>query len=177
VEADDRGVTETIATVVLVGVVLVVAVTVGTVVFSEADSAGEVAPNAAFSVDTCRSCPSVADPAPGSTTNFVNVSFEAGQPIPADRLSVTVDGTTVFDADETGPDAYAQPANYDGAGDNDLRWSSDRVKAGERLVLEDDADAEPAPENRFSPGDTVRVVWTDADGERSIVLHETTIPG
>jgi hypothetical protein len=170
-------VTETVATVALVGVVLLVAVTVGSVVFSEADDARATAPTAAFGVDSCRSCPSVADPAPGSTTNFLNVTFEAGEPIPAERLSVTVDGRTVFDADETGPAAYAQPANYDGAGDNDLRWSSDRVQAGERLVLEDDADAEPAPENRFSPGDTVRVVWTDRDGERSFVLHETTIPG
>ena len=174
VNGGDRAVTSTVATVLLVAVVLLVGAVVASVAFDQAEDVSEPPPNAAFTIDTCRSCPSIADP--GDTTNYVNVTFETGDPIPAARLSVVIDGTTVFDPTATGPAAYAEPANYDGAGPNALRWSSDRITAGERVVLEDDADGDPNPADRFSAGSTVRVVWTPASGDRSFVLAEQEIP-
>lgn len=173
--SDDRAATSVVGTILLVAVVVIVAGVVATTVFSVANEVEDPPPRAAFSIETCHLCSSIADPVPGERTNSVNVTYETGPKIPAERLSVTLDGTVLFDPSETGAAAYTQPANYDGAGPNSLRWSSDEVTAGERVVLEDDADDESDPADRFRPGGTVRVVWTPPDGDRSFVLAESVI--
>jgi len=174
VHEDSRGVTSAVGTVLLVAIVVLLGATVSVAVFTQVENVNEPPPNAVFTIDTCQSCPSIADP--GDTTNFVNVTFETGSAIPAERLSIVIDGATVFDPTKTGGAAYNQPANFDGRGDNDLRWSSDTVTAGERVVLEDDADNEPAPENQFSPGSAVKVIWTAESGDNSVILAEQQIP-
>jgi hypothetical protein len=158
----------------LVGVVVLLAATVAVYAFAQGNTVDRPAPETSFAVDTCASCPSLADPGAGSTTNFVNVGYTQGETLPAAAVEVDVDDSLVFDASETGPDAYGQPANYDGAGSNQLRWSSSRIGAGDRLVLEDDADAESGP-NEFSDGARLRIVRDTPDTDRSFVLYETTL--
>jgi FlaG/FlaF family flagellin (archaellin) len=170
----DRAATSVIGVALLVGIVVLLAATVAVYTFAQGNAVDRPAPEASFAVDTCASCPSLADPVAGSTTNFVNVTYTQGEPLPAAAIEVYVDDSLVFDASETGSDAYGQPANYDGAGSNQLRWSSSRIGAGDRLVLEDDADAESGPDE-FSDGAHLRIVWDTPDTDRSFVLYETTL--
>lgn len=158
----------------VVSITVILAAVVGGFVFIEGRQQTASPPTAVFDIRTCEDCPSVAASDPGARTNIVNVTFESGNTIPAGRLSIQVDDTTVFDPTKTGGAAYTEPANYESAGANDLRWSSDTVAAGERLVLEDDADGDP-PAQEFHDGDVVKIVWDPPNGEESFVLARHTI--
>ena len=162
------------------GVLLLVAVTVviGSVLSVFALGIGESttqpAPQAQFEVETCTDCQSLAladDPSRSGTTNFLNITFTHGESLDAENVAIYLDGALLFDPSESGTAAYRQPANYDGAASNDLRWSSDTIVAGEQLVLEDDADAS-ASEPVFRDGQVVRVVWTNPDSGEAFVLIE-----
>jgi hypothetical protein len=157
-------------TVIVAGLLSVFALQIG-------DSATRSAPTAEFEIDTCSGCGSLAladDPSRSGTTNFLNITFTQGETLGAENVDVYLDGAILFDPSKTGSDAYYQPANYDGAASNDLRWSSDQISAGERLVLEDDADA-GASEPVFRDGQVVRVVWTQPDTGEAYVLVERTL--
>jgi flagellin-like protein len=172
--AAERGASSVVGILLLVGVTVVVAGVLSVLALGIGESVTEPAPEAEFEVETCSDCPSFAladDPSRSGTTNFLNVTFTHGETLDAENVAVSLDGEILFDPSETGKAAYNQPANFDGAGTNDLRWSSDRITAGERLVLEDDADA-GAGEPVFRNGQVVRVVWTHPDSGETYVLIE-----
>jgi len=165
-----RGASSVIGTLLLVAVTVIVAAVLSVFALQLGESVQQPAPDAEFTVDTCADCASLADPGSG-TTNFLNITFTHGETLDAANVAVYLDGALLFDPSETGPAAYNEPANYDGAGTNDLRWSSDRITAGEQLILEDDADASAA-EPVFRDGQVVRVVWTGPESGESYVLIE-----
>jgi FlaG/FlaF family flagellin (archaellin) len=168
---ETRAATSAIGVVLLVAITVLLAGIVAVFAFAKGDQVNEPAPEAVFDIETCDSCPSLADPGPDSTTNFINITYTQGERLQASQVQVKLSGELILDPSKTGPAAYAEPANYDGAGDNNLRWSSDTLVAGDRLVLEDDADAD-AGSDEFQSGETLRVVWTSPDSGEAYVLVE-----
>ena len=166
-----RGTSSVIGVLLLVAVTVVVAGVLSVFALQLGENTTNPAPQAQFEIETCTMCASLADPGSGETTNFLNITFTHGETLDADQVDVYLDGEWLFDPSETGPSAYNQPANYDGAGTNDLRWSSDEIVAGERLILEDDAD-KSASEPVFQDGQIVRVVWTNPESGEAFVLVE-----
>ena len=164
---EQRGSSSVIGVLLLVAVTVVVAGVLSVYALQLGENIKNPAPQAQFEVETCTMCGSLADP--GDTTNFLNITFTHGDSLNADQVDVYLDGEWLFDPSETGKNAYNQPANYDGAGTNDLRWSSDEIVAGEQLILEDDAD-KSATEPVFQDGQVVRVVWTNPESGESYVL-------
>jgi flagellin-like protein len=164
---EQRGSSSVIGVLLLVAVTVVVAGVLSVYALQLGENVKNPAPQAQFEVETCTMCGSLADP--GDTTNFLNITFTHGGSLNADQVDVYLDGAWLFDPSETGENAYNQPANYDGAGTNDLRWSSDEIVAGEQLILEDDAD-KSATEPVFQDGQVVRVVWTNPESGESYVL-------
>jgi len=171
---DTRAATSVIGVILLVAITVLLAGVVAVFAFAEGDKVKEPAPETAFDVETCDSCPSLADPGPDSITNFINITYTQGERLQASQVQVKLNGELIFDPSKTGEAAYAEPANYDGAGDNDLRWSSDTLVAGDRLVLEDDADAD-AGSDEFQSGETLRVVWTSPNSGEAYVLVEVEL--
>ncbi|MFC6976611.1 type IV pilin [Halomicroarcula sp. GCM10025709] len=172
-----RGASSVIGVLLLVGVTVVVAGLLSVLALQIGDSVTRSAPTAEFEIGTCSNCQSLAladDPSRSGTTNFLNVTFTNGETLDAEHVAVYLDGEILFDPSKTGSAAYYQPANYDGAASNDLRWSSDQITAGERLILEDDADAS-ATEPVFRDGQVVRVVWTNPDSGEAYTLVERTL--
>lgn len=168
---DQRGASSVIGVLLLVAVTLIVATVLSVFALGLGEDVDTPAPQAEFEIDTCTMCASLADPGPSETTNFLNITFTHGDTLDAEQVDVYLDGELLFDPSESGPSAYYQPANYDGAGKNDLRWSSDEIVAGERLILEDDADKSPT-EPVFQDGQVVRVVWTNPESGEGYVLVE-----
>jgi flagellin-like protein len=168
---EQQGASSVIGVLLLVAVTVVVAGVLSVFVLSIGEDANSPAPQAQFEIDTCTMCASLADPGPSETTNFLNITFTHGDTLNAEQVDVYLDGEWLFDPSETGPSAYNQPANYDGAGNNNLRWSSDEILAGEQLILEDDADKSPS-EPVFQDGQVVRVVWTNPESGESFILVE-----
>jgi FlaG/FlaF family flagellin (archaellin) len=171
---DTRAATSAIGIILLVAITVLLAGVVTVFAFAEGNQVNEPAPEAVFDVETCASCQSLADPGPDSTTNFINITYTQGEHLQASQVQVKLDGELIFDPSKTGRAAYAEPANYDGAGNNDLRWSSDTLVAGEQLVLEDDADAD-AGSNEFQSGETLHVVWTAPNSGDAYVLVEVEL--
>ncbi|MFC7077480.1 type IV pilin N-terminal domain-containing protein [Haloarcula halophila] len=172
-----RGASSVIGVLLLVGVTVIVAGLLSVFALQIGDSATRSAPTAEFEVDTCTDCGSLAladDPSRSGTTNFLNITFTHGETLDAENVAVYLEGQILFDPSKTGSAAYYQPANYDGAASNDLRWSSDQIAAGEQLILEDDADAS-ATEPVFREGQVVRVVWTQPDTGESYTLVKRTL--
>jgi len=165
-----RGESSVIGTLLLVAVTVIAASVLSVFVLQLGESTQQPAPQAEFTADTCSDCASLADPGSG-TTNFLNITFTQGDTLEAENVLVYLDGNVLFDPSKTGAAAYNQPANYDGAGPNDLRWSSDQITAGERLILEDDADADSG-KDIFQDGQVVKVVWTNPESDESYVLIE-----
>ena len=167
----DRGSSSVVGILLLVAVTVVIAGVLSVFALQLGEDVRTPAPQAQFEIDTCTLCASLADPGPDERTNFLNITFTHGEPLDADQVDVYLDGEWLFDPSETGPSAYNQPANYDGAGPNTLRWSSDEIVAGEQLILEDDADKSDT-EPVFQDGQVVRVVWTNPDSGEAFVLVE-----
>jgi FlaG/FlaF family flagellin (archaellin) len=172
-----RGASSVVGIVLLVGVVVIVGATLSVFALDVTESADASPPQGSFDVETCHLCESlaVANRPGGGTTNFINITYTDGETMAAENVLVTLDGDVIFDPSKTGKAAYTEPANWDGAGTNQLRWSSTSIQAGEVLILEDDADGTNDPTDKFADGDTIRVVWQSPDGDTATVLVEHTI--
>lgn len=171
----DRGASSVVGALLLVAVTVVAGATVAVFALDIAESEQDTAPTGSFEIETCNLCGSLADPESGERTNFINITYTNGETLDAENVRVTLDGTVLFDPSKTGQAAYEEPANYDGAGPNQLRWSTRSIEAGDRLILEDDADDESTPATKFSEGQTIRVVWYSPDSDQTAVLTKRTI--
>lgn len=125
---EHRGQAEVIGTVLMVGIVVIIAATVGTLIFGldiVQDGERAVAPQVTFE----------------ATADNGNVTIEhrSGDTLDMEEITVLVDGEE-FDED----------------------LPEDRWTSGQSVTIEVD------------PGDTIRIVWNDADGDESDVIYRYT---
>ena len=140
----------------VIGVILMIAITVilggliGTFVLGLGDPLSDRPPNGQFSVE-------YSDSGDGyvNDNDWVNVTHEGGDAFEPDRVRVVVGGTDV-----------------DGVANN---WS-ERVTAGDTLVITDSATDEYATTGDIRAGDRVSVIWRSPRTDRTVVLFEAEGP-
>jgi hypothetical protein len=108
----------------------------------------------------------LADPEYGQQTHFIKITYTYGETLDAENVRVTLDGTVLFDPLKAGQTACEEPGSYDGDGTDQFRWSTQSIKIGDLLILEDDTDAASTPGEKFSEGQTIRDVWYSSNSSR-----------
>ncbi|AFK21380.1 type IV pilin (plasmid) [Haloferax mediterranei ATCC 33500] len=130
---ESRAVSPVIGVILMVAITVILAAVIGTFVLGLGDQVGNSAPQASFSFDY-----------DGAET--VTITHESGDPIDADRVSVTGDGV---DSSAT------------------VSWTDDTINAG------DSADVTTSS-NPLTGGETIRVIWTSESGSTSATLQKWT---
>ncbi|WP_435335460.1 type IV pilin [Haloarchaeobius sp. TZWWS8] len=147
---DDDALSPVIGVVLMVAVTIVLSAAVGAFVLDIGTEVTQKSPSMVveynMSVD-------------GAGTDSVELAHAGGDTVDAERLLVTVGGTTVYDSgsDETGGTNMALTTN---------EWTGD-VTSGKTLVIEETGG------NPITPGKRVLVVWNK--GSKSFVLSQRTL--
>ena len=147
---DDDAVSPVIGVILMVAITVILAAVIGTFVLGLGDQVGETAPQASFNFEF------------GSTPAgqaMVDITHDGGDSIDATSasLNTTVDGTEVVDdADLTYED--------------DNAWKQvGTASAGSSVNVTDTA-------NAAWSGQSIRVVWTNANGDNSATLGKADAP-
>lgn len=170
---DRRAVPSVLAVVLLIALVIVLSAAVGGFLLDVAERETREVPAVAVEFD--RTTATV----DGEPVTAVRVAHRGGSVLEEAGISVTVDGRRAWGVD--GGDAGGV---WDGAGTVDsgdtvtVVAASDALAGGEAYDYDATAetlDAGPETGVGLEPGDRVRVVWTDPDGGKTVVLAETRL--
>ncbi|WP_396613492.1 type IV pilin (plasmid) [Haloferax sp. S1W] len=141
---DDDAVSSVLGVVILIVISLTLAAIIGVFVFNSSDEISDEKPDASFEFEF----------EDDASTPRLTIRHDSGAPVPADQLTVTVDGTNV----SLSP-GYDYEQSFSGT-----------VETGTTAVVTKES-AGPAWD-----GEAVRVVWTSNAGSETAVLEETTAP-
>ena len=198
-DADSRGVTSVLGTVLMVGVTVLLAAAVGGATLVVADKVQNPPP--AVTIETDQRVGVVVETngfngtAPSAQANrSVTFAHIGGASVDPDRLSVTVNGYPAYDVFDPANPGYATVARaparsrfgagtrlrvvvygrvYTDGSESPSGLPSFFHNSGTLKRSLDDPNAHRA--NELRPGDTVRLVWTSPSGLNSYVLVEHTV--
>jgi flagellin-like protein len=149
--SDEDAVSPVIGVILMVAITVILAAVIGTFVLGLGSQTAS-APQAQFTFGED-------DDAFGAGGDALNITHDGGDSIPADTLSVQVNGDALWDGSAT-PQAQADP---DGDGNNEISttntagWSSGDLSAGNQLVI---AESGTDTGDYIVSGNTARVIWS-----------------
>ena len=194
-DADSRGVTSVLGTVLMVGVTVLLAAAVGGATLVVADKVQNPPP--AVTIETDQRVGTVVetndfngtDPS-AQANRSVTFAHIGGASVDPDRLSVTVNGYPAYDVFDPANPGYATvaraPARSTFSAGTRLRvvvygyvnnTKSPPTLFNNPSTLKTDVTDQRQSQraNELRPGDTVRLVWTSPSGLNSYVLVEHTV--
>jgi len=180
--SDNRGAASVIGVILLVAVTVVLAGVAGVYAMGFSDEPTPVPPQGSFAFDyqpdsdTASFMPN--DSSVGSDT--LTVSYRGGEPIPSDRVNVTVYG-----AKEVAPDGTIEGTNLtfepDAYGGGNLFSTTNTVTAGDSYTISDldfissDGNGVLGERRNLDLSEaTVRVYWVSKDGDNGAVIARWT---
>lgn len=194
-DADSRGVTSVLGTVLMVGVTVLLAAAVGGATLVVADKVQNPPP--AVTIETDQRVGTVVETnkfngtAPSAQANrSVTFAHIGGASVDPDRLSVTVNGYPAYDVFDAASPEYATVARAPARSTFDAgtrlrvvvygyvnNTKSPPTLFNNPSTLKTDVTDQRQSEraNELRPGDTVRLVWTSPSGLNSYVLVEHTV--
>lgn len=194
-DADSRGITSVLGTVLMVGVTVLLAAAVGGATLVVADQVQNPLP--AVTIETDQRVGTVVETnefngtAPSAQANrSVTFAHIGGASVDPDRLSVTVNGYPAYDVFDPANPGYATvaraPARSTFSAGIRLRvvvygyvnnTKSPPTLFNNPSTLKTDVTDQRQSQraNELRPGDTVRLVWTSPSGLNSYVLVEHTV--
>lgn len=193
---DDDAVTSVVGIVLMVAVAVLVASVISVFVLDIAESSTQDAPQADFSGEQVNDT-TVDGNDETAAYKTLTVTHTGGDTLPASQVSVTVDGDTAYGYRQGSSKLFIEPI-WEGDGEIDA-GSSVTVIAGTNAMDDEDFSTGGAYEydiylngrglvpqetggagefednTQLRTGETVRVAWESATGERGLVLFEYDI--
>ena len=142
---EKRAVSPVIGVILMVAITVILAAVIGTFVLGLGDQVSQSAPQAQFTFEF----------SDDSTNETIEITHDGGDAIEADQLKISVAGSTAWD-NSTGASAPWSATTS---------WSGD-VTAGSALVLEASSDS-------ISSGDSVRVIWTSSNSDKTATVGQS----
>ena len=161
---DDEAVSPVIGVILMVAITVILAAVIGTFVLGLGDQVQDTAPQASFNFDYTNTSAT----SPGDS---IAVTHDGGDSIPADQLNASVSGAAANDGGWSG-------VTFTGAAtDGNLFDGSSDVTAGSSDTIDNDdfydgTDTVTDGETLDLSASTVRVVWTNSNGDNSATLGE-----
>ena len=145
-----RAVSPVIGVILMIAITVILATVVGTFMLGVGNNIDRNAPSATFEWE-------VSDGGNGWADNddWVNVTHTGGDRIQPGTVSATIGGNDV-----------------DGLGAN---WS-DPIEAGDTVTITDGSTTDHATVSQIEDGDTVRLIWSREDVDKTVVIAEKEVP-
>lgn len=145
---DDRAVSPVIGVILMVAITVILAAVIGTFVLGLGDQVQNDTPRVSFGFETA------------DEKNNVTISHESGDSVQASNLNITAQ-TTFTESGATSPNGTS--LSWTDAG-----GSSGDVNAGSSVTIEG--------ENGDFSGDTIRVVYSSSDSDKTATLGKFEVP-
>ncbi len=147
----ERAVSPVIGVILMVAITVILAAVIGTFVLGLGDQVSESAPQAQFTFDFSEN---------GTNAEELSITHDGGDSVSAEDLAVNVGGTEVWNG--TGGSPAAMTVNSG--------WSDD-VVAGDELNIGDAGDGSTGA-NHFEDGESVRVIWSSSNSDKTATIGQ-----
>ena len=187
---DDEAVSPVIGVILMVAITVILAAVIGTFVLGLGDQVQSTSPQATFAFDYTNSSNSI----PGDS---LSITHDGGDSVPSGQLSAAITDAKIRSDTGDGAGGAANGLTADGDGSTarssvtytgDLFSSGNDVGAGTSDTIEGSAQfeygggptafstADPGGDHLNLAGSTVRVLWTNENGDNSATLGKWTGP-
>jgi len=171
--ADEDAVSPVIGVILMVAITVILAAVIGAFVLGLGDSVSETAPGASMTVEENPDSNGLEDPSTGSNKDEgdeVTITFESGEELERDNLEIVVEGVN-SNSGQTVTDLTTS-SNYVSSEWPSTIASGDQITLVEHSVAAGSSDADDL---YFTSDNSVKVVWSSPDSDKSSTLTEHTL--
>ena len=154
---EDDAVSPVIGVILMVAITVILAAVIATFVLGLGDSVSNNAPQAQFSFDY--------EDDEFSSNDTIHVTHDGGDDLTLSEIQITVNGNDALEDDASD---YDTTNNFKSTSGN-AEIPSDPVSAGGEYVIVEDSDT------AIQNDQTVRVIWSNSNGDNSATIGQSTV--